>query len=250
MYAQTNIQLYNQLRKLEYSVDDLALIRNAYELAVQLFTSRYRRTGKTFLAHVVGTASIVAFLQQKPALTAAALLHAAYTHGDFGLAKKSITSLKRKQLIRKVGSKVETYVAKYSELRWNAHAARNIQKQLDTLTGLERDVLLMRLANELEDHLDCSAVYRYDAEKYREKLDEKRKLLASLSQALSVPLLTEEINRVFAECMDSSVVTELLPQDSRRHNFFIPPRSYWKSPWIRIRHKMGRVLHLVSRSNQ
>jgi hypothetical protein len=39
-YAQTNIQLFNQLRGKAYASADLVRIRKAYELAVQLFTGR------------------------------------------------------------------------------------------------------------------------------------------------------------------------------------------------------------------
>ena len=60
MYAQTNIQLFNQLRRDGYSKTDLDLVRDAYELAMVLFSGRFQPSGKSFIAHVVGTASILA----------------------------------------------------------------------------------------------------------------------------------------------------------------------------------------------
>ncbi len=83
-YAQTNIQLFNQLRQDGYSDADLILVRNAYELAMVLFTGRFQPSGKSFIAHVVGTASILAWLRLPAPVVAAGLLHNVYENGDFG----------------------------------------------------------------------------------------------------------------------------------------------------------------------
>jgi hypothetical protein len=48
MYAQTNIQLFNQLHREGYSKAELNLIRNAYELARQL------STGHLIVGHCCG----------------------------------------------------------------------------------------------------------------------------------------------------------------------------------------------------
>src|SRR5262249_60214679 len=59
-YAQTNIQLYNQLAELGYTADDVRRVHRAYGLAMQLFTGSYRGSGRPFLSHLVGTASVLA----------------------------------------------------------------------------------------------------------------------------------------------------------------------------------------------
>jgi (p)ppGpp synthase/HD superfamily hydrolase len=56
-YAQTNLQLYRQLR--DRTDADVALVAAAYELALSLFPRSFRATGKPFLCHLVGTASIL-----------------------------------------------------------------------------------------------------------------------------------------------------------------------------------------------
>jgi len=58
-YAQTNVQLFNQLRRDGYSNNELSCIRNAYEHAKRLFTGLFLASGRTQIAHVVGTASIL-----------------------------------------------------------------------------------------------------------------------------------------------------------------------------------------------
>src|SRR5688572_20530292 len=74
-YAQTNIQLFNQLRGDGYSKADLGLVRDAYELAMLLFSGRFQPSGKSFIAHVVGTASILAWHRLPAPVVAAGLLH-------------------------------------------------------------------------------------------------------------------------------------------------------------------------------
>jgi (p)ppGpp synthase/HD superfamily hydrolase len=56
-YAQTNIELLNQLRRLGYGEADLVRVRRAYEIALRLFTACFRPSGNTFLAHLVRTAT-------------------------------------------------------------------------------------------------------------------------------------------------------------------------------------------------
>ncbi|NJL09589.1 MAG: hypothetical protein HC908_03480 [Calothrix sp. SM1_7_51] len=68
-FAQTNIQLFNQLHREGYSSTDLSLIANAYSLAMELFTGTFRPSKKTFIAHLVGTASILASLHAPPKLS-------------------------------------------------------------------------------------------------------------------------------------------------------------------------------------
>ena len=56
--AQTNLQLQRQLELAGWSLHDRERVGNTYTLAAQLFSGRYRTSGKTFLAHLCGTASI------------------------------------------------------------------------------------------------------------------------------------------------------------------------------------------------
>lgn len=74
-YAQTNLQLFNQLRLNGYSNTELACIFNAYKLVVSLYTACFRPSGKTFIAHLVGTATILSFLRAPASVVAAGLLH-------------------------------------------------------------------------------------------------------------------------------------------------------------------------------
>lgn len=109
-YAQTNIQLFNQINSEGYSKEDLVCISNAYNLAITLFPCYYRPSGKTFIAHLVGTASILASLHAPITIVVAALIHAIYAEGDFGSWTKGISNAKRERVRRVVGKEAEEYV--------------------------------------------------------------------------------------------------------------------------------------------
>src|SRR5262249_35216584 len=83
-YAQTNIQRYGQLAELGYPATDVSRIHRGHGLAMQLFTGLFRGSGRPFLAHLVGTASVLASVRAPIEVVTAGLLHSAYSHGEFG----------------------------------------------------------------------------------------------------------------------------------------------------------------------
>ncbi|HBE20933.1 MAG TPA: hypothetical protein DEG17_06750 [Cyanobacteria bacterium UBA11149] len=130
-YAQTYIQLLNQLQREGYSKEDLILIKNAYEMAMELFTGCYRPSGKTFIAHVVGTASILTSLHVSAKIVAAGLLHSIYAEADFGSWEKGISNTKQKQVTAVVGEEVEEYLCRYAALKWWRQKILSLHKSLD-----------------------------------------------------------------------------------------------------------------------
>ena len=83
-FAQTNIQLVNQLQRDGYHSSEIELVVRSYELAMRVFTGLFRSCEKTFIAHLVGTASILSKHRAPLNVVVAGLLHSAYTVGDFG----------------------------------------------------------------------------------------------------------------------------------------------------------------------
>src|SRR5215475_1078806 len=159
-YAQTNIQLFNQLRDGGYSQKDIALIRDAYELAMELFGGRFQASGKPFIAHVVGTASILASLQLSAQIVAAALIHNVYENGDLGEGQKDgISPSRRKRIRRIVGDEVEEYVARLQVRSSYPQAIQRLRDNSEKLSSCDRSVLLLRLADFLEHLLDLDVLY-------------------------------------------------------------------------------------------
>lgn len=227
-YAQTNIQLYNQLRDDGYTDDDLDSVRKAYELAVLLLTCRYQHSGKTTIAHFVGTASILSSLHVPAKLVAAGLLHNVYKIGDFGDGRKGITNSRREQVIRTVGVEVEEYAARYLTMRWNKRTIPTICDGLEGLASMDREVVLIHLADHLEHHLDCGILYFDDAKRRGfVSRNDRLHIMIEIAEKLGFPALATELSRVITGCafVETSVVSpnpDYWNENTRR----IPPQSY------------------------
>jgi (p)ppGpp synthase/HD superfamily hydrolase len=229
MYAQTNIQLYSQLIRSKCTPDGMRFIRRAYELAVRLFAGMYRPSGKSFLDHVIGTASTLHKIKAKPALTAAGLLHSAYIHRDFGLAGRISVSMNSQRLTETADAEVEDYVRMYTEYNRLMRHSDELEQRIDDMSMAEREVILMHVANTLEDHLDGGTLYCHNAAKHRDKLAARGELLSRLACKLGSKNLQREIGRVFAECASQPLAPELLQRMAKLVSYRILPESCRRS---------------------
>lgn len=254
-YAQTNIQLFNQLRDEGYSPREVARLRAVYEFALHIFTGRYQPCGKPFLDHLVGTASILASLHRPIAVVIAGLIHAAYMYGDFGSPRRSMTRGKRRQLRQTVGEEVEKYVARYTTLRWAGETIPVLWSKLTSLNSLDREVLLMRLANEMELYLDLSALCCCNAESYQQTIERHGTRIRDMAGSLGFPVLASELARVFQETTTGEIPAELRNRSKQTHAYLVAPPSYREQlavvVWKRFRQLPGvhlalqRTLHLA-----
>ena len=106
--------------------------------------------GKPFVDHLVGTASIAADAGERLDVVIAALLHAAYNSGDFGDGTRVfVTAAKRRRVQRVIGVSAERLVAAYSRFPWSPVAVAALARRPVPFEGIERDVLVLRLANEI-----------------------------------------------------------------------------------------------------
>lgn len=215
LFAQTNIQLYNQLLREGYKESELRFIRNAYELAMQLFQGGFRPSGKPFLSHAVGTASILAGLRVGTAVVAAGLLHAAYSHGEFGDGSRGVTLARRRRLQRTVGSETEELVKIFTDFLWNKKTIPLIAKSLSTSSSPYRQALLIRLANELEDYLDLGLLYCNGAPRLHMRPPGFKDLVIEMSRQLGFPELAFTFNQVFRKAASARI-----PQSLRRKEHY------------------------------
>jgi (p)ppGpp synthase/HD superfamily hydrolase len=197
-FAQTNLQLYAQLRTLGYAEADLVRVRSAYELAVSLFPDLYRACGKPFIAHLVGTASILAVERVSVDVLCGGLLHAAYALGDFGNGILGMSEAKRSRIRAAVGPETETIVARYATLAWSPVLDPQIAATAVSLPVLDRDVILIRLANELEDLIDWGTLHNADAERLREDLARALPAWIATARAIGREGLTSRLSDTLA----------------------------------------------------
>jgi (p)ppGpp synthase/HD superfamily hydrolase len=226
-FAQTNIQLLNQLCDDGYSTAEILPIVTSYETAMRLFTGLFRASGKTFIAHLVGTASILGRLRASSSVVAAGLLHAAYSSGDFADGRKGITNSRRDWLRSRVGTEIEEYVSRYAALKWTQDTAPVIWREIENLQFIDRDVLLIRLANELEEFMDFGILYSGE-ERRRQSTDGNavERLMVQMAEKLGYPVLAAEMDKAFSETIRAEIPSALRGGYGQDVSFLIAPQSY------------------------
>lgn len=243
-FAQTNIQLFNQLCRDGYSKTEISSISNAYKLAMCLFTGCFRPSGKTFIAHIVGTASILGSLHVPANVVAASLIHAAYANRDFGNGERGISETKREQIRRVVGKDIEEYVARYKALKWNKQTLPGICDRLDRLNLIDRNVVLMRLANELEEHLDLGLLYCGDG-KHQDYSYRGGPLMIKMAEKLGFPTLAIQLTKVFEESASAEIHIELCSQSDQNSSFLLVPKLYQRRLSVVLRHWLVSGPHFL-----
>jgi (p)ppGpp synthase/HD superfamily hydrolase len=264
-YAQTNVQLFNQLQSEGYSKKDRERVREAYDFAMHLFTGLFLPSGKAFIDHLVGTASILASLHRPVEVVIAGLIHAAYLHGDFGGTTKGISEAKRKQVRGALGEAIEEYVVKYDHLLWTAPKIRTVHDNLADLDPVDREVLLMRLSNELEHQLDLGGMYFAESEKEQEGHQRYMKsyvpMLMSMAERLGFSSLAAEMGLAFNNTISAHV--PVVPWIRSKHQvaYLVVPKSYrerfsatfWRKVsdshrfWSRIPNRMNLLYRKVAK---
>jgi (p)ppGpp synthase/HD superfamily hydrolase len=156
--AQTHLQLFQQMRSKSYSEADLAQVAAAYREASKLFANRFRPCGRPFVSHLVGTGAILVWLKAPIPLVIAALMHAVYQEGDFAHALEGMTQSKRRQLRAIIGTEAEELVAEYTAGSRSLTGIMASYARFHQMSARERDILLIQLANELDDYRGDQAV--------------------------------------------------------------------------------------------
>jgi len=247
-YAQTNVQLFNQLRSEGYSKNERQRVLTAYELAMRLFTGLFLPSGKPFIDHLVGTASILASLHVSIEIVTAGLIHAAYLHGDFGGARKGISKAKQKQVRDAVGEEVEEYVARYDGLHWNPETMLRLHDALDELGLVDRNVLLMRLANELEHHLDIGVLYFPDEKQQRgdqRYIDRYGPMWIEMAEKLGFLSLASGMAATFKNITSAELPIEPCIRTKDHAAYRVVARSYRERFWVTCSRKVHRLLSKI-----
>lgn len=217
--AQTNLQLYEQLGRSGRSRTELVAVHRAYQLIMHLFVGQYRANGKPFIAHLVGTAGILVLLGERTEVVIAGLLHAAYTHGQFHGGQHCLASRKRAAVRAAAGDEVEALVLRYSTFAWDPEATNQIQRDFETLSALDRNILTIRLANELEDRLDRGLCYFASGDR-----DQLNGADVELAERSGHPELAAALRRVHDDAAACDVPPDL--KSERCASFTIAPAMY------------------------
>jgi (p)ppGpp synthase/HD superfamily hydrolase len=208
-FAQNRPQLLAQLRTADWPVTELSRASEAHALLARVTSGVFRPSGKTHVAHAVGTASILAWLDAAPDLVVAGLLHSVYRLGDFGDGAEGPTRDRRARLCDVVGERAEDHVARYHHLPWSARRARDHLGRTAALDDETRRVLLLRIANHLEDHLDLGILYCADGEGRLRATRSEGRVLVELAREIGEPRLAAALDASFEECRAARMPLEL-----------------------------------------
>jgi (p)ppGpp synthase/HD superfamily hydrolase len=152
-YAQTHLQLDRQLARGVPDADRVRVAR-VYQAATHWFTGQFRASGRPFLAHLVGTASILAEHGAPPDLVVAGLAHAIYDQGRLGTRRRGATRRNRALLRAVAGDAAEALVHAYPSVHATTWEGADAAARLARLTPVQRQAAWIAVANELEESLD------------------------------------------------------------------------------------------------
>ncbi len=196
-FAQNYPQLMNQAMDAGYSRHQLTELGQAFRFALDFTDGVYRAQGVPLINHVTSTASIVMAEKQEPELVMIALLHAAYVIHLFDDSTRSHNLVSRRQEIRtRFGHTVEDLLYRYGTMEW--YEISKIRKYLDEIDRLEpetRALLTIRLANELDDHLDDAMDFAAEKRGARTR-PEFLALCRDLARALQLDTIADELDRL------------------------------------------------------
>jgi hypothetical protein len=260
-FAQTNVALAVQLQALGWSEADRLAVRRGYELAMRLFTGHFRPNGNTFLAHLVRTASILAAVPAPTPVVVAGLLHAAYTHGEFGDGRRPASADKRAEVRAAIGDESERLVHRYGTLPWrDVVSARSAR----ALSAEDQVVMLVRLANELDEGLEATGpdVSPSDAERAGNKLRACAETARDLGHATLAGAL-DEVGVALGHARLAGSATAAagtwaaspgaVYYHGPRGSFVLAPRSHRQRPIVALRRRaraspLVRTLYGMARS--
>jgi hypothetical protein len=242
--AQTNIQLYNQLRERGASVEELVLARRAYELGAELWSGYYQGDGKPFVAHTVGVASLVAELDQPIEFVAVGLVHNVYANGDFGEGISNKVTPARRRVVREaLGERIEQLLVRFRDLRIRPDTLERIRADLARLDESDRRLLIVDLADYLEMYVDHGAFYFGNGDWLLERSREVGPHLIEIAGELGEPRLAEMLSATLARATEQAddIPAELRESDGRRFLDLVVPRSCRPRLSVRLRTRLRRV---------
>ena len=222
-FAQTNVQLFNQMRALGYPTPDLEAVRAGYDTAILLFAGRFRPSGKTFLAHLVGTASVLAAYGAHAPLITAGLVHASDTGGGFPGEIGSDYDAQRRWLRTRVGTFAEAIVHEYRRLdrAWIDHV---VETDIDRLPLNVAYAVVLRIANLIEELLDHQSAYYGTLEESESRVAEHAQW-AAVYEAVAARLGAREMLSAALDLATRVDPSEVPPElrSSRTRDFVVDP---------------------------
>jgi hypothetical protein len=240
--ARTVAHLFRQLRAQERPLAELELVRRAYDFGMPLHSGRFEVDGTPFHVHGLGVASLVAQVGAPGAVVATAVLHNAYSTGDWGDARGPGAFEGRGGRVRRaVGPEVEALLGGLRMARAADHLASAVS--VGTAPGeSQRWLVLIELCDVLDKWDDGRIAYGSDDRDDRRFVDRHESQLIELAARSGWPEVAAGLEVAFRRLAEDELPEGLLL--GWRHSEVVAPPSFRRRLTIRVR---GRARHALRR---
>ena len=206
-----------ELMKDQYTEDEISVVKEAYEVALNAHKDQHRYSGEPYIMHPVAVARILFDLGMDYQSLVAALLH------DVG----EDTTLSLDDLKVEFGPDVANLVDGVTKLgkvplaSWEERQAENIRKMLIAMSQDIR-VIIIKLA----DRLHNMRTLEYMREqKQKDKALETLEIYAPIAHRLGISSIKEELEDLSIRYLDPygyKIIEDLLRTNNENHPNFIP----------------------------
>lgn len=219
--AQSNLHLYRQVASAG-GPDDVALLAKCNEVACAIMGRDIRSTGKSLITHHVGTASVVLLATSDVRLAAAGMLHASFTHGIFEDGRKGATPAHVAWMRAVISEDIVDVVQRFGGYRTFRKDLMEGRMTPES-AGVGLDILVLRLANQVDDALYSAAEIGGKAA-YKDA--DIMGLVAETADAMDLPVIARAARAVQADneaCGNPGGLgpVKVVP-------FIARPKSWWK----------------------
>ena len=146
---QTNLQLYRAMREQGHEESAIQQANEAWLLVAESTAGMFRGSGKPFACHLAGVSGLLCLAGQSSTVVVAGILHAMYQDRvPFMGATRSLEA-RRRHLTEQFGAECENLINDYHHFEVERLDAWSDRDLID-----KGPVVLMRVADELEDMLD------------------------------------------------------------------------------------------------
>jgi len=136
-------------------------------------------------------------------------------------------SVRNRDRVRSViGHEAERLVARYETFSWTSKTRCALTDNLALLDQIDRTVVLIRLANDLEGHLACGILYCSNAIQRENRLKKEGELKIDLAKRLGFPKLGDELRRVYQENAKTQILEVFQNHSSHKNGYTIIPLSF------------------------
>jgi len=223
--ARTVAHLFRQLREQHRPVTELELVRRAYDFAAPLHSGRFEVDGTPFHAHCLGMASIMAQIGAPAPVIGAAVLHNAYTTGDWGDGRASGAFPRRRRQVRDaLGPEVESFLSGLREARAAGHVERLVAHPEVDLDDRARWLALLDLADLLDKWDDGRVRYSTAGRGDRQLVEGREEAIVALAARVGGPLLAHAFESAFLRTATEEIPVSL--RLDRRYSVVVPPPSW------------------------